>query len=134
MKNVLFICSANKLRSPTAEHVFASWPEVETDSAGLSNGATVLLSSEQLEWADIIFVMEKVHRCKLSKKYRRHLNGQRVICLDIPDDYEFMDPTLVHLLENKVGPFLKSGVPKVLGMMDRRHRKHVNSGFKAGQF
>lgn len=36
-----------------------------------------------------------------------HLNGQRVICLDIPDDYEFMDPTLVRLLENRVGPFLQ---------------------------
>lgn len=107
MKNVLFICSVNKLRSPTAEHVFASWPDVETDSAGLSNGATVLLSSEQLEWADIIFVMEKAHQNKLSKKYRRHLNGQRVICLDIPDNYEFMDPTLIRLLENKVGPFLR---------------------------
>ncbi|MEO9873634.1 MAG: low molecular weight protein tyrosine phosphatase family protein [Anderseniella sp.] len=107
MKNILFVCSANKLRSPTAEHVFASWPEIETDSAGLSNDADVMLSSEQLEWADIIFVMEKVHRTKLSRKYRRHLNAQRVICLGIPDDYEFMDPTLVRLLEDKVGPFLR---------------------------
>ncbi|WP_108881646.1 low molecular weight protein tyrosine phosphatase family protein [Anderseniella sp. Alg231-50] len=107
MRNVLFICSANKLRSPTAEHVFASWPGVETDSAGLSNDASVVLSSEQLEWADVIFVMEKAHRAKLSGKYRRYLNGQRVICLDIPDDYGFMDPTLVRLLESKAGSFLR---------------------------
>ena len=34
MKRALFICSRNRLRSPTAEQVFASWQDVETDSAG----------------------------------------------------------------------------------------------------
>ena len=107
MHRALFLCSANRLRSPTAEHIFASWPNVETDSAGLSQGATSTLSAEQIEWATIIFVMEKMHRNKLSKKYRKHLNGKRVICLNIPDDYEYLDPFLVRLLENKVGPFLR---------------------------
>jgi predicted protein tyrosine phosphatase len=92
MINVLFVCSANQLRSPTAEQVFSTWPGVETDSAALNHGAKALLSSEQIEWADIIFVMEKTHRSKLAKNFRRHLNGKRMICLDIPDDYEFMDP------------------------------------------
>jgi predicted protein tyrosine phosphatase len=59
MKKALFICSQNRLRSPTAETVFAAWPNVETDSAGLAPDATVCLSSEQIAWADIIFVMEK---------------------------------------------------------------------------
>jgi predicted protein tyrosine phosphatase len=106
MVNVLFVCSANRLRSPTAEHVFSTWPGVETDSAGISSGASVLLSSEQVDWADIIFVMEKAHRNKLSSKFRPHLKGKRVVCLDIPDDYEFMDPVLVRLLENRVSRFL----------------------------
>jgi len=104
--HALFLCSANRLRSPTAEQVFASWDGVETDSAGLSNGATVPLSSEQVEWADIIFVMEKAHRNKLARKFRKHLGGKRVICLDIPDEYEFMDPVLVRLLEDRVGRHL----------------------------
>jgi predicted protein tyrosine phosphatase len=105
--NALFICSANRLRSPTAEQVFAGWPGVETDSAGLNAGADVDLSSEQVEWADIVFVMEKAHRAKLSKRFRARLNGKRVICLDIPDDYAFMQPELVALLERKAGPFLE---------------------------
>ena len=105
--NVLFLCSANRLRSPTAEHVFADWPNIETDSAGLDAKADIVLSSEQLRWADIIFVMEKTHRSKLSKKYRKHLNGQKVIVLGIPDDYEYLDPALVQLLKTKVGPFLR---------------------------
>ncbi|MFK4507439.1 low molecular weight protein tyrosine phosphatase family protein [Bradyrhizobium daqingense] len=107
MTNILFVCSANRLRSPTAEQLFSTWPGIETDSAGISNGADVLLSAEQIEWADLIFVMEKTHRNKLNRKFRTSLNKKRVICLDIPDDYEFMDPVLVQILENRVGRYLR---------------------------
>lgn len=100
----LFICTHNRLRSPTAEQVFASWPGIETDSAGVGADADVPLSPEQLAWAEIVFVMEKVHRSRLSK---RHLNGKRIVCLDIPDDYDYMQPELVRLLEKKVAPFLR---------------------------
>ncbi|AOF91317.1 low molecular weight protein tyrosine phosphatase family protein [Sinorhizobium sp. RAC02] len=102
MKNVLFVCSQNKLRSPTAEQVFASWPNIETASAGTNNDAENPLSAEQIEWADIVFVMEKAHRNKVQGKYRAALKGKRLICLHIPDDYDFMDPALIRLLEAKV--------------------------------
>jgi predicted protein tyrosine phosphatase len=105
--NLLFVCSANRLRSPTAEQVFAGKSGIETDSAGLLNTADTVLSAEQVEWADVIFVMEKRHRTKLSQKFASYLKGKRVICLDIPDDYGFMQPELVALLERKVAPFLK---------------------------
>jgi predicted protein tyrosine phosphatase len=118
MTNVLFVCSANRLRSPTAEQVFSRWPGVETDSAGLSASANVLLSSEQVEWADIIFVMEKTHRNRLTSRFRRHLKNKRVICLDIPDNYEFMDPVLVRILENRVSRFLVRTAPPVRGEPD----------------
>lgn len=108
MKRALFICTQNRLRSPTAETIFAAWPDVETDSAGLGNDADVPLSPEQIEWANIIFVMEKAHRNRLSAKFKRHLNGKRVICLDIPDDYDFMQPELIKLLEAKAGKFLRA--------------------------
>jgi predicted protein tyrosine phosphatase len=107
--NVLFVCSANRLRSPTAEQAFSTWPGIETDSAGISSGAEMLLSSEQVDWADVIFVMEKTHRSKLAHRFRAHLKGKRVICLDIPDDYGFMDPALVRMLEKRVGRFLPKG-------------------------
>lgn len=107
MKRALFICSQNRLRSPTAEAVFATWPGVETDSAGLGGDASVPLSPEQISWANIIFVMEKAHRTRLSMRFKAHMNGKRVICLDIPDDYEYMQPELIKLLEAKVGRFLR---------------------------
>src|SRR6478752_3702472 len=106
MRRLLFICSRNKLRSPTAEQVFAGWPNVESDSAGLATDAETVLSVDQLEWADIIFVMEKTHRSRLNQRFRKHLNGKKIVCLDIPDDYEFMQAELVALLEKKVGPLL----------------------------
>jgi predicted protein tyrosine phosphatase len=106
MKNVLFICSQNKLRSPTAEQVFARHPGIETSSAGLNNDAENLVTGELVAWADLIFVMEKAHRSKLQKKFKRHLNATRVVCLDIPDDYDFMDPALVALLNARVPRFL----------------------------
>jgi len=104
----LFICSQNKLRSPTAEQVFSVWPGVETDSAGLNSDAISPLSPEQIDWADILFVMEKAQRSRLGKKFRRHLNGKRVVCLDIPDDYAFMQPELIRVLESKASPFLRN--------------------------
>ena len=106
LKHVLFICSQNKLRSPTAEAVFNGWPGIDVDSAGLNNDAIVPLSPEQLAWADVIFVMENEHRNKLNRKYKRYLNGQRVIVLGIPDNYDCMDPELVEILKKKVPPLL----------------------------
>jgi predicted protein tyrosine phosphatase len=103
----LFICTHNRLRSPTAEQVFATWPGIETDSAGVGADADVPLAPEQLDWAEIVFVMEKLHRSRLSARFRRHLNGKRIVCLDIPDDYDYMQPELVRLLEKKVAPFLR---------------------------
>ena len=107
MKHVLFICSQNRLRSPTAEQVFSGRPGFEVASAGLNPEAETAVCPELLEWADVIFVMERSHRNKLSKKFRAHLGGKRIICLDIPDEFDYMDPVLVKILEAKAGGFFR---------------------------
>lgn len=101
-RNVLFICSQNRLRSPTAEQVFADWPGIETASAGLNHDAENPLTPELLQWADIVFVMERMHRNKLSARFKPHLGDTRVVCLEIPDDYAYMDPDLIELLKARV--------------------------------
>ncbi len=106
MKHVLFVCGRNRARSPTAESVFGNYPDVETASAGTSPDADTPLSSELIEWADIIFVMEPVHRRKLSTQFRASLKNKRVVCLDIPDKYDFMDPELMRVLKAKAARFL----------------------------
>ena len=105
MKKVLFLCSQNRLRSPTAEQVFASYPGIEVASAGLNNDAETPTTPELVKWADLIFVMERAHRNRLQKRFRAYLKA-RVICLDIPDDYEFMDEGLIRLLKTKVARHL----------------------------
>ncbi len=107
-RHLLFICSQNKLRSPTAEAVFADYPGVETDSAGLNHDAVVPLSPEQLAWADLILVMEPAHRTRLNRRFRKHLAGKRVVVLNIPDNYGYMDPALVERLKTACAAYLPS--------------------------
>jgi predicted protein tyrosine phosphatase len=106
MKKLLFVCGKNRLRSLTSEAVFSEYQGLEAESAGLDREAEMPLSNEAIEWADIIFVMENSHRSKLSKKFQPWLKDKRVICLDIPDEYEYMEPELVELLKKKVLPLL----------------------------
>ena len=106
IKRVLFVSGRNKLRSPTAEQVFGSRADLEVASAGLDADSDVPCSAELVEWADIVFVMEGKHRSKLSARFGRHLRDTGVICLDIPDRFAFMDPTLVRLLNAKAGRHL----------------------------
>jgi predicted protein tyrosine phosphatase len=104
--NVLFVCSKNRWRSPTAEQIFASHPGIEVASAGVSQDADTPLTAEIVRWADLIFVMEPSHRSKMQARFRPDLKRARVICLDIADNYRFMDKALIQLLEARVTPHL----------------------------
>ena len=106
MQRVLFICSMNRWRSPTAEQVYSDHPGIQCASAGLNRNAENPLTPELVEWAELIFVMERKHKTKLFSEFRPHLLGKRVICLNIPDNYKFMDSKLIALLHAKVDAFL----------------------------
>lgn len=103
----LFVCSKNKLRSPTAEATFSGWNGVECDSAGTADDAEVQVTPEHLAWSTIIFVMENAHVRRLRNRFSKQLQGKRVICLGIPDHYAYMQPELIQLLQKKAGPFLR---------------------------
>lgn len=109
MQHLLFICSQNKLRSPTAEVVFSQYEGIEAISAGTNNDAETPVSADLIDWADIIFVMEKTHRNRISGKFKAWLHDKRVVVLDIPDEYDFMAPELVRLLEARVPRHLRMG-------------------------
>lgn len=104
--NVLFVCSRNRLRSPTAEQVFADYPGIEVASAGLRPDAEEQVTTELVQWADMIFVMEMQHKKLMTRRFARQLKNKKLICLRISDQYEFMDPNLIQLLQLRVGPFL----------------------------
>ncbi|MET0089052.1 MAG: hypothetical protein ABW068_03360 [Candidatus Thiodiazotropha sp.] len=90
------------MRSPTAEAVFSSYEGIEALAAGTNSDAETPLSGDLIEWADVILVMEKVHRDKLSKKYKQLLKGKKLVVLDIPDRYQRMQPELIELLRARV--------------------------------
>ena len=103
--NVLFVCSRNRLRSPTAEAVFAD--RAETASAGTAPDAEVVVGDEHIAWADLIVVMEGRHRRHLQRRHGAALRSKRLVCVDIPDRFELMDPELVEILERRVAPLLR---------------------------
>jgi predicted protein tyrosine phosphatase len=102
MQRLLFVCSKNRLRSPTAEAICKGVPDLEAASAGLDHDATRPLSGDLIQWADMIFVMERTHRDKMRERFRDLLEGKRVVTLGIPDIYKFMDPALVGLLRSSL--------------------------------
>lgn len=102
MPNILFVCGKARKRSPTAAEVAADILGARTDFAGLSADADECLGTEQIDWADAIVVMEKAQRSRLKRQFGALLGDKRVLCLDIPDRYEFMQPELVTLLGQKL--------------------------------
>jgi predicted protein tyrosine phosphatase len=107
MLHALFICGKARLRSPTAEQLFSTWPDVETASAGINHDADSPVTPELLDWADIIFVMEQPHRTKLAARFQPSLKNKRIIVLNIPDEYALMDPRLIGLLTERVSRHLQ---------------------------
>ena len=103
---VLFICSRNRWRSLTAEKAFDGINGIHARSAGTEANARIRVTAGHLAWADLIFVMEKKHLRRLQDKFPEAIAGKKIVCLHIPDDYEFMQPELVDLLEAGVAPYL----------------------------
>jgi predicted protein tyrosine phosphatase len=107
--NLLFVCSENRLRSPTAEAVFSAYAGVSAIGAGTNSDAPTPVSGDLVEWADIVLVMERAHRSKIAKKFREQLKGKRLVVLAISDSYEFMQPELVSLLKTRVARHVRVG-------------------------
>lgn len=104
--NILFICSKNQWRSPTAEQVWRRQAGLSVRSAGTSPNARHPVSEKDLAWADVVFAMEEKHKSRLLADYRDVLDGKTIHVLDIPDDYRYMDPELVEQLQTSVGEIL----------------------------
>ncbi|HET6228818.1 MAG TPA: hypothetical protein VFE05_02000 [Longimicrobiaceae bacterium] len=96
------MCSRNRLRSLTAEHVFADVPGWQVRSAGTEPNARIRVTAGHVGWADVVVVMEKRHRERMRQRLGDALNGKRFVCLHVSDDYAYMDPLLVRLLRERL--------------------------------
>src|SRR5688500_11928162 len=95
---ILFVCTINRMRSATAQAIFENDNRFEVKSAGTDKHASIVLSEELLTWADSIVVMEKHHRNNIRKNFPATYNNKKIVCLYIPDDYDYMQPELIYLL------------------------------------
>jgi protein-tyrosine phosphatase len=100
---ILFICAMNKRRSVTAEQLYRNDARVEVRSAGLRTGANRRVSEGDLRWADVVFVMERDHKQRIAMRFEG-LELPRMDVLDIPDEFELMDPALVEMLRLMLDP------------------------------
>src|ERR1700730_9807311 len=103
----LFICHYNRKRSATAERLFGKDPALEVLSAGTSDEAMVQVNQRMLEWADIVFVMDDEQVQALGEVVPGHPRSDQVVCLNILDNYHFLDPELVAILEERTKPHLE---------------------------
>ena len=104
--NVLFVCSKNQWRSPTAERIYSEHQLLNVKSGGTSRSARHCVNAVDIKWADIIIVMEDKHRAQLISRFPSDLKYKDMHVIDIPDDYQFMDPELIEELRSAIDPLL----------------------------
>lgn len=100
--HVLFVCGKNQWRSPTGEKIYKNDQRMEVRSAGLSPASKSTLNKNHMQWADVVFVMEPEQMKRIREEYRILLDEVELVCLDIPDEYQYMDPDLIELLRTGV--------------------------------
>ena len=105
--NILFVCSRNKWRSPTAERIYRDNPHIFVRSGGLSTKGNHQVNENDIQWADLIIVMEGWHRSKLFAQFRGTVQLPRTEVLNIPDEYQYMDEALIEILESQIDYLLK---------------------------
>jgi predicted protein tyrosine phosphatase len=103
----LFVCSRNRRRSLTAEHVLRGQKGLEVRSAGTQPGARVVLSAGLIGWADVIFWMEKSHLNRAKLRFGEELKGKENVVLHIPDDYEYGQSELIEILSARTEDFIE---------------------------
>jgi protein-tyrosine phosphatase len=104
--NLLFICSRNNWRSPTAEAIYKNSQDHKVKSAGTEPSAKIRVSARDILWADIIFAMEKKHKQRLLDNFPNETKNKQLIILDIEDNYKYMDEELVEMIKLSVDSFL----------------------------
>ena len=103
---ILFVCSANIDRSPTAENIYSGRSDLKVKSAGVSDYAQTPVSAELIQWADIILCMEEKHKQKIKKKFPDIAANKTIDSLDVPDLYDFMNINLVNMIREKTDAWL----------------------------
>jgi len=107
-RKLLFVCTANQERSPTAEALYNDHPAFEARSCGTHVMAAVPASKELIEWADLILCMEKHHAETILTTFPSAKNKNLYI-LGITDVYPRYDERLILLIRERMKQVLGEG-------------------------
>jgi predicted protein tyrosine phosphatase len=111
VRRVLFVCHLNRVRSATAERLFCKRADLDVRSAGTAIDAMVRVNARMLDWADLIITMDEGQRRALAQMFPKHPALPNVLCLQIPDEFTFLQPELVTLLQERVPPLITKPSP-----------------------
>ena len=105
---VLFVCTANQQRSPTAERIYCDDPRFEVRSAGTDALFGRELSAEDLDWADMVVVMESSHAQTIRRRFTQESEEVELLVLGIPDVYQFMEHALQREIRSRFEPLIRA--------------------------
>ena len=99
--NILVVCGKNKKRSRTAEFIFKNDSRFNIRSVGVSPNSIRKISENDLNWSDLVLVMETEHKSKIKELFR-NIKTSKIEVLNIEDEFEFMDEELVVILTEAI--------------------------------
>jgi predicted protein tyrosine phosphatase len=116
--NILFVCTKNLSRSTTAEMIYKEHSDLnvksagtepstgEEQTAGSEQSSATELTAENINWADLIFVMEEKHKQTMIERFPIEIEQKKIVVLDIQDKYKFMDDELIQEIKTKVSKYI----------------------------
>jgi predicted protein tyrosine phosphatase len=120
---VLFVCTQNKVRSLTAEHLYRVRADLDVRSCGTAEFAKNQLTEEVMKWADVVFIFDELQAEVIEKRFGKDALGKEVINLGLEDVYQYKSESLVLKLTAKIEPYL--GRPNAKSAVIRRHPAKV---------
>ena len=105
-KRVLFVCTQNKVRSLTAEHLYRGRPDLDVKSCGTATFAKNQLTAELMNWAEVVFYFDDSQIEVIEKCFSKEAQEKPVICLGLADVFTYKSDALVVKLVTKLEPYL----------------------------
>ena len=103
---VLFICTQNKVRSLTAEHLYRERPDLDVRSCGTAAFAKNQLTEEIMKWADMVFIFDQSQADVIENRFGKDALGKEIVSLGLEDIYQYKSENLVLKLTAKIEPYL----------------------------